>query len=45
VPRGRAYGAIIIAGGYRSVVADDGLRVSADARNPVTIDATIRRGR
>ena len=45
VPRGRSYGVIVIAGGYRSVVADDGLRLPADAENPFTVDATIRRGR
>jgi hypothetical protein len=45
VPRGRNYGVIVIAGGYRSVVADDGLKLPSNAENPFTIDASIRRGR
>jgi Zn-dependent metalloprotease len=45
IQRGRAYSVIVIAGDYRSVVADDGLKLPANATNPFAIDATIRRGR
>jgi hypothetical protein len=36
---------IVIAGGYRSVVADGGLQLPTNAENPFTIDVSIRRGR
>lgn len=45
VPRGQTYSVIIIAGGYRSVVADNAMNVPASAGNPHTVNATMRRGR
>jgi hypothetical protein len=45
LPRGQAYSVIVIAGGYRTVVADGGMNVPANAPNPFTVNATLRRGR
>jgi hypothetical protein len=45
VQRGQVYSAIVIAPGYRPIVADDGVEVPPDATNPFPVDATLRRGR
>lgn len=44
VPRGQTYSVIIIASGYRPVISDNGLNIGADARNPVQVNAKLRRG-
>jgi hypothetical protein len=45
VPRGQTYSVIVVARGYRPIVADDGIEVPADASNPFQVDATLRRSR
>ena len=45
VQRGRAYGAIVTAGGHRSIVADDGMNVPGNAPNPFIANAQVRRSR
>jgi hypothetical protein len=45
VPTGRAYSVIIIARGYRPIVADDGISIAQGAPNPFTVDATLRQSR
>lgn len=45
VQRGRSYGVIVIAGGYRSIVADGGMSVPGNAPNPFIANAQLRRGR
>ncbi len=45
VARGRSYSVIIIANGYRPVLADAGISLSSGASNPTEIDATMRAGR
>ncbi len=45
LPVGRAYSAIIIARGYRPIVADDGIEIPQNATNPFSVDATLRRSR
>lgn len=45
LPVGRAYSVIIIARGYRPIVADDGINIPQNAPNPFTVDATLRRSR
>ncbi len=45
IPRGRGYSVIIIASGYRTVVADNGMNVPPNASNPHTVNATLRRSR
>lgn len=45
IPRGQTYSAIVIAPGYRAIVADDGIEVPSDASSPFQVDATLRRGR
>lgn len=45
LPVGRAYSAIIIASGYRPIIADDAVNLPADAENPFTVDATLRKSR
>ena len=45
VPKGQRYSVIVLAGGFRPIVADGGVDVPANAPNPVTVDATMRRGR
>jgi hypothetical protein len=41
IPRGRAYSVIIIARGYRPIVADEGIDVPSGATNPYQVDATL----
>ncbi len=43
IPRGQAYSVIMIARGYRPIVADNGINVPADASNPHKVDATLRK--
>ncbi|KAB8140294.1 hypothetical protein F8S13_23985 [Chloroflexia bacterium SDU3-3] len=45
VPRGKTYSVIVLAGGYRSIVSDDGVEITSDDPNPVQIDIAMRRGR
>lgn len=45
VLRNRSYGVIIVAAGYRPVLADNGARLPANASNPTQLNATMRRGR
>jgi len=45
LPTGRAYSVIIIANGYRPIVADDGITIPQNAQNPFSVDATLRRSR
>lgn len=45
LPIGRTYSAIIIASGYRPIIADNGIDLPADAENPFTVDATLRKSR
>jgi Zn-dependent metalloprotease len=45
IPRGKTYSVIVIARGYRSIVADDGIDVPADATNPYQVDATMRKSK
>ena len=45
VQRGQTYSVIVIASGYRPILADDGVEVPNDAENPFPVDATLRRGR
>jgi hypothetical protein len=43
IPRGQRYSVIVVARGYRPILADDGIEIERDARNPVTADAELRR--
>ncbi|HWQ12708.1 MAG TPA: M4 family metallopeptidase [Roseiflexaceae bacterium] len=43
IPRGQTYSVIVVANGYRPIVADDGLEVPPAAENPFVVDATMRR--
>jgi Zn-dependent metalloprotease len=45
IPRGRTYSAIVIAKGYRPIVADDGIDVPSNATNPYQVDATLRKSK
>lgn len=45
VPRGQNYSVIVIARGYRAILADDGLKIPANASNPVKINASMRPSR
>jgi hypothetical protein len=45
VPRGQTYSVIVVARGYRPIIADDGVEVPNDATNPFQVDATLRRSR
>jgi hypothetical protein len=45
VPRGKTYSAIVIAKGYRPIIADDGIDVPSDATNPYQVDATMRKSK
>jgi len=42
LPRGQTFSAIVIAGGYRPIIADDGISVPSNAKDPYTINATLR---
>lgn len=43
--RGQNYGVIVIASGYRPIVAENGAKIPATAQNPSVLDATLRRSR
>lgn len=45
IPVGQTYSVIIIASGYRPIVADDGIDIPQGAENPYAIDATLRKSR
>jgi Zn-dependent metalloprotease len=45
IPRGQAYSVIVIANGYRPIVADGEVEIPANATSPFPVDATLRRGR
>ena len=45
VPRGQTYSVIVIANGYRPIVADNEVQIPANATSPFPVDATLRRGR
>jgi hypothetical protein len=45
VPRGQTYSVIVVARGYRPIIADDGVEVPGNASNPFQVDATLRRSR
>ncbi len=45
VTRGQTYSAIVIARGYRPIIADNGVEVPGDATNPYEIDATMRKSK
>lgn len=45
VPRGQVYSVIVIARGYRPIVADDALTVPRNASNPYRADADLRKSR
>jgi Zn-dependent metalloprotease len=45
VARGQRYSAIVVASGYRPIIADDGVDITADATNPFKVDASLRRSR
>ncbi|HTP09328.1 MAG TPA: M4 family metallopeptidase [Anaerolineae bacterium] len=45
IPRGKTYSVIVIAKGYRPIIADDGIDIPADATNPYQVDATMRKSK
>ncbi|OQY86082.1 MAG: hypothetical protein B6D41_13715, partial [Chloroflexi bacterium UTCFX4] len=45
LPVGRTYSVIIIANGFRPVVADDGIQIPSGAQNPFKVDAAMRKSR
>ena len=45
VPRGQRYSVIVIAGGFRPIIADGGADIPASASSPFKIDASMRKGR
>lgn len=45
VDRGQAYSVILIARGYRPIIADNGASIPGNASNPFPLDATMRRSR
>jgi hypothetical protein len=45
IPRGKTYSVIVIAKGYRPIVADDGIDVPSNATNPYQVDATMRKSK
>ncbi|MFN8499925.1 MAG: M4 family metallopeptidase [Anaerolineae bacterium] len=44
-PKSQVYSVVVFARGYRPIVADDGVNVPANANNPYSVDATLRRAR
>jgi hypothetical protein len=42
VPRGKTYSVIVVAKGFRSIIADDGLTVPANASNPFATNVNLR---
>jgi Zn-dependent metalloprotease len=45
LPVGQTYSVVIVARGFRPIIADDGVEVPANAENPFPVDATLRRSR
>jgi hypothetical protein len=45
IARGKTYSVIVIARGYRPIIADDGVDVPSDATNPYQVDATMRKSK
>lgn len=45
LPVNQTYSVIIIASGYRPIIADNGIEIPANATSPFVVDATLRRGR
>jgi bacillolysin len=45
VARGQRYSAIVLARGYRPILADDEVDIPANAANPFPVDVTLRRSR
>src|SRR5262249_38299221 len=45
VPINQTYSVVIVARGFRPIVADDGVPIPANATSPFPVDATLRRGR
>jgi hypothetical protein len=45
IPRGKTYSVIVIARGYRPIIADDGIDIPASASNPYPVDATMRKSK
>jgi Zn-dependent metalloprotease len=45
IPLGQTYSVVVIARGYRPIIADDEVPIPADADNPFPVDATLRRSR
>ncbi len=45
IPRGKTYSVIVIAKGYRPILADDGIDIPSDATNPYEVDATLRKSK
>jgi Zn-dependent metalloprotease len=45
VPTGKTYSVIVLARGFRAIVADDGMQVPANAGNPFSTNANLRPSR
>jgi hypothetical protein len=45
IPRGTTYSVIVLARGFRAIVADDGMNVPANAPNPFVTNANLRPAR
>ena len=45
LPRGRRYSVIVLARGFRAIIADDGMQVPSTASNPFTTNANMRPSR
>ena len=45
IQRGQTYSVIVIAKGYRPIVADDGIDIPGNATNPYSVDATMRKSK
>ena len=45
IPRGKTYSVIVIAKGYRPIIADEGIDIPSDATNPYQVDATMRKSK
>jgi hypothetical protein len=45
IKRGQNYSVIVIASGYRPIIANDGAKVPSTAQNPSILDATLRKSR
>jgi hypothetical protein len=43
IPLGQTYSVVVIASGYRPIIADNEVAIPANATNPFPVDATLRR--